>query len=478
MRNVRLTLVLGTIVIVVASFASLLFLKFPFPSTDLDYLNKKLVEKLGLTFEVKNAYKDIFGNVFLDVSYLPEFYASKVKIKYDDLFSFLLSGEKISFYCESNSINFADLSVIIGYLGLSDEERFTIATNVVNYYMNTISNTSISNLLVDRDVFYKYSDKFINAFVDVSVKMTKMELEVSKDVDKIKKDMEQYFYNFREDSYKEYLLLSSRGNVRVSSDVFIKNLDSSVKDLKNKLISYHKKVDDVFSKLSLLKEGYKIAWDERVKMIKSEPQKYIDRYVMFFPYYLTRMLIRYYYVDVPKVLHLRDVEYTLSSSNGIIYFTLEGKEFNSNCRVFADVVVSNGIWDGIVKYYNSDGNETYLDSGKKVVLVKYVFKPFMDTLNGEYKCKFIYSTNFNFTNFVYSTLTNISVVGKVINYMFSEEGFVDSFINEEVDNLFRSYSSQYERYKKGILEDVNKLKKEFYLEVEKEKIKLRKSYQM
>ncbi|MGB9621240.1 MAG: hypothetical protein ACPL4C_02235 [Brevinematia bacterium] len=477
MKNYKIVLVLVVLLFLIFPLSLVFFIKFPFPSTDLDYINRKLTDRLGLVFELKNVYKDVFGNVYMDVAFQPEFYAEGVSVKYDDLLSFLSEGNQITFTVRSNSINFTDLYLVIGYLGLNDEERFYIATNVVGEYLKKVDNATISNLLISKDIFYKYNDKFINAWLDVSVKITKLELGVSKKVDEVKRKVENYFNNFREEVYKDYLLLSSKGQSKITSDVFVMKLDESVKNLKGKLISYQKKIDDTYSKLSLLKEGYKIAWDEKTKMIKSDPQKYIQRYITVFPYYMIRKLVNYPYIEMPKILQLKNVKYSLSKSNEVIYLTLDGDVYNSSYKFHTDVSISNSYWVGILKYYNFEGNKTYIDSNKKIVVLRYTFKPFMDTLNGDYNYEFIYSEDFNITNVVYSILTNASVVDKLVKYMFSEEGFVDSFINEEIDNLFRSYTLQYEKYRQGILKDIEELRKAFYLEVEKEKIKLKKSYQ-
>lgn len=466
-------MIIGVIFIFVVIFGVLFVIKFPLSSTDLDYVSKKFGNLVGIPFSFRLGVKDLRGYVIFDeVSYLPEFYGNNVIVKAENLFSFLGGNtNSLNFYVYSNSVNFLDISTVAGRLGLDDNEMFEIITNVFDKYLEKVSIQSFSNLLVNgevknRDIFYHYSEVFTREWLNLSVKISRLELGISKDVDKIKKDMEEYFNNFRGYAYSVYMDDYSKGYTRVPSEVFVENLEKEVSSLRNVFLKYLSKVDEVYSKLSYLREGYKSAWDMRVEMLKKNPEKYVERYISDFPVYLIKRLISYNFLGLPEVISLKDMYYELVY-DGVVRIKGKGKVFSGG-EIDFDGTFSNSTLIGRMSLRNLNND---LVKNANISFSGFLYG---DSLNGEYECMVdIGKPN---RDFIFSVLTNDSFINKVIDELLSEKGFVLVFALQEGDNLFRSYLDQYQRYKVGILRDINKLKEEFRKEVEKSKQKLRKSY--
>lgn len=449
-------------------------LKFPLSSTDLDYISRKFGNLTKIPFSFREGKKDLRGNIFFEeVSYLPEFYGKGVVINSDNLFLFL--ENKTNFlrgYISSNSINFQDISSVIGKLGFSEDEMFDIITNVIDKYLNKVSVQSFSNLLVggsvkNKDVFYQHSEIFTREWLDLSVKISRLELGVSRDVDKVKKEMEELFYGFRSQVYSMYIDDYSKGYTKVSSEVFVEILEKEISRLRDEFLKYLSKVDEVYSRLSYLKEGYKTAWDTRVEMLKRAPDRYIERYISDFPVYLIRKLIDYNFLGIPKILVFRDGYYELGYYDDRI--TVKGRaNLFEGGKVEFEGIFSNSLVVGYVNF--RDLNNKMLRN----VSVEFIGNLIGDSLNGEYECKV--DVGRNRKEFILSILSNDSFIDEILRNLTSEEGFVSVFVVQEGDNLFRSYKEQYERYKAGILRDINRLKEDFRKELEKSKQKLRKSY--
>lgn len=473
-------IILGIVIIlVIIIFVVIWFIRLPVGSTEMDYINKRLGKNLNLNFNVKNLKRDLFGNVIAEeVSYLPEFYGNYCIANYEDLINFLQgSTNRITFTIQSNSMNLLELSRIIGSLGLSYEERFIISTNVVQLYLNEVNSNTFTNLveggvLKNRDIFYKHADKLTSAWVDMSVEISKLELNISKDVDRTKKSMEELLNRFRDDIYSYYIRQSSVARISENLGEFMTELDSEMQKLKNTLIEYQKKVDEEYSRLRTLREGYKMAWDQRIEILKKNPQKYVDMFILNFPVYLLERLERYMFVKIPHVLALRNVSYTLSTTNGNIELSIYGEIITGGKFGFVGNI-SNRTWFGIA---NFEGVESKV--GISSFSVEFEFEPFMDTLNGEYRYKFIPSSKVNLTNLIYNFLTNKQNITKILEEITSEEGFVSSLVDSEIERIVASYRNQFEGYKNEILRNITKLKGLYEKEVEKSKQKLKKSITM
>ncbi|MFN4244949.1 MAG: hypothetical protein ACK4F9_02225 [Brevinematia bacterium] len=473
-RGFLILIVLFSIVLLFIIFVT--SVRFPLGSTDLDYIVRKSGELLSLNFSVLNASRDIGGRIFFEeVSYLPEFYGKLFVSDYDELVNFL-SGRTnyFSFSLKSNFINFRELSESMKSLGLSYDEIFNIVTNFLSLYLDKISIESFSNFIEDgkvkdRDLFYRHSDYMISSWLNVSTKISKMELKISEYVDRTKKNMENYFNSFRQSAYIEYIDAFSKGKTSVSADDFVKFLDDVIAKSKGILVEYQKKVDDIYSKLSVLREGYKLAWDQRVEMFKKDPDKYVSRYVSNFPYFLIKKLVNYNFLSIPSDLNLKDSRYGILVSNNIVFVELEGKLFGGGNFKFKGFF-SN---ENLVGEVELGGLRNY--SGVDKISAQFRGKLFMDTLGGEYEYTIDLGGKLA-KDIVISVVTNYNVVEKVLKELTSENGFISIFIEEENDNLFRSYSEQYKRYELGIIKDVYNVYKEFLVKLEKEKMKLRKFY--
>lgn len=474
MRKLVIISVVITILIII--FTIIWFIKLPVGSTETDYVNKRLGKSLNLSLNVNNLKRDLFGNIIAEeVSYLPEFYGDYCIARYDNLIGFLEgSTNSITFTVRSNSINLLELSRIIASLGLSHEEMFSISTNVIKIYLDEVSSNTFTNLiengvLKNKDIFYKYADKLTSAWVDVSVEISKLELGISKSVDEVKKGMEDILNKFRDDMYSYYIKQSSAKGVPKRIDEFITELDREIQNLKSNLIEYQKRVDEEYSKLRILREGYKTAWDQKIEILKKNPQKYVDLFILNFPVYLLERLERYRFINVPQVLTLRNASYTLSTKNNNIEISIYGDIYTGGRFRFVGII-SNGTWYGIA---NFEGIESKV--GVSSFSVDFEFEPFMDTLNGEYRCRFIADLKFSPTNLIYNFLTNKQNIRKILEEVTSEEGFVASLIDNEVERIITSYKSQFERYKENILRNINKIKTLYEREVENSRQKLKKS---
>lgn len=475
----RKWLMVGILFLFVISLIVILVIygvRLPISSTNMDYILNKISSLFGIPFVLDKGYRDLRGNiVFGEVSYKPEFYGKDFYTPYDSFINFLSgSTNSICFSFYSNSLNFQDLSRVIGRLGLSEEEVFDIATNVVDYYVDNISSNSFTNLFAEgkiknKDIFYKNSEKLINAWIDVSVRISKLELEISKNVDSVKKQMEEDFNSFRQEVYTEYLKDFEKGKAKVTSDIFVNLLDKEMALLKTNLVSCQNKVDSIYSKLSILKEGYKIGWEQRVEMLKKDPQKYVERYISMFPYYLIKRLVSFNFLEIPEILSLRNPKYCLVVSNNVILLNISGYMWQGG-EFYFEGVVSNGVWNGNIDFKKLNNISKISD-----VSASFYFKPFQDTLNGDYVCN-VKLKDKQPKEVLLSLITNQKFVENIIRELTSEEGFVSLFISDESDNLFRSYREQYQRYKVGIEKDVKKVYYEFKVEVEKSKQKLKKSY--
>lgn len=468
-------IVSGVVVLVFVVGGIFLFLRFPLSSTDLDYITKKFGNIVKMPFSFRKGAKDLRGNVFFEeVSYLPEFYGKEVRVSSDNLFLFLEGRTNtVSFYIFSNSINFQDISEIVGRLGLSEDEMFELITNTMDKYLSKISLKSFSNLVVDgkiknRDIFYTYSEVFTREWLDLSVRISRLELEISREVDRVKKEIENYFESFRSQVYSKYIEDYSKGYVTMSSEVFVEVLEREVSKLREVFLKYLKKVDEVYSRLSLLKEGYKTAWDARVEMLKKNPDKYLERYISEFPIYLIRKLVDYNFLGIPRILTFRDSHYTLTCvQDGVIKIEGKGKFFEGGEIEFKGIF-SNSTLVGNAYFRN-------LRNGKlRDVRVEFRGDLVGDSLSGKYECRV--DVGRDNREFVASVLRDERFIDEILKSLTSEEGFVSVFVVQEGDNLFKSYYEQYKRYRNGILEDINKLRENFRKEVEKFKQKLRKSY--
>lgn len=475
MKSWIFALLLGIIGLVLIIF-SLKLIRLPLSSTEVDYVNKKLSSIFGIPFVLTKGEKDVWGNViFREVSYTPEFFGSDFVAKYSDVLSFLsLETNSITFSLHSNSINFQELAEVISSLGIGKEKLFDIATNIVKHFIDRLSSNSFSNLaengkIRNKDIFYHHSDKLLSAWIDVSVKMSHLEIELSRSVDNIKKLMESNVDNFRKDVYSDYLYNAEKGNVHITSDVFVKLLDGEIATVKSNLVTYQKKVDDIYLKLSFLREGYKLGWDEKSNMLKRNPQKYLERYVSNFPYYIIRKIMNYEFVKVPKILVLRDPKYLVKVENNTVHVSVKGEIWDGG-RISFNGSFSNRVWSGKMEL---SGIKNTLGIGK--VVVNFSANLFMDTLGGEYKST-VEPDKEELNEIVVSFLTNSRVIDGIIRDLTTEEGFVSALVEDEIEALFRSYKEQYERYRAGILKDIEKVYREFLKEIEKRKRGLRKSY--
>ncbi|MCX8096070.1 MAG: hypothetical protein N3D81_01070 [Spirochaetes bacterium] len=473
-------IIIGVVItILIIIFTIIWFIRLPVGSTETDYMNKRLGKNLNLSLNVNNLKRDLFGNIIAEeVSYLPEFYGNYCIARYDDLIGFLeVSTNNITFTIHSNSINLSELSKIIASLGLSYEERFSISTNVIELYLVEVSSNTFTNLvengvLKSKDIFYKHTDKLTSAWVDISVEISKLELGISKSVDEVKKGMEDLLNKFRDDVYSYYIKQSSAKGVSKGINEFITELDREIQNLKSNLIDYQKRVDEEYSKLRILREGYKTAWDQKIEILKKNPQKYVDLFILNFPVYLLERLERYRFINVPQVLTLKNASYTLSTTNNNIEISIHGDIYTGGKFRFVGGI-SNGTWYGTA---NFEGIESKVNISS--FSVDFEFEPFMDTLNGEYRYRFITDPKFNLTNLIYNFLTNKQNIKKILEEITSEEGFVTSLIDNEVERIATSYKIQFERYKENILRNINNLKSLYEKEVENSKQKLKKSIKM
>ncbi|MEN2998434.1 MAG: hypothetical protein ABDH28_05305 [Brevinematia bacterium] len=477
MKKVWFIVSLVLIVVVLIGIFIVWFVKLPISSTELDYVNKRTSAVFGIPLGINKGYRDLMGNIILEeVSYSPEFFGSRFVAKYNEVLNFL-SGitDYLEFSFHSNSVNFQDLSRVIGSLGMSDEEIFNIVTNLVSYYIDKISIESFSNIIVDgkirnKDIFYHHAEKLINAWIEVSVRMSMLEIELSKEADSFKKKMESVVDSLRQEIYSEYLEELQKGRTSLPSDLFVQFLDREVAVVKSNLTSYQKKIDAIYQKLSVLREGYKIGWDEKGNMLKRDPQKYIDRYLANFPYYLIKRLVSYEFISLPKILVLENPIYRMRLTNGRVFLEVEGKVWGRSGNFHFRGFLGQGKIDGTIGISSFENIANI-----KNVVVNFSSKLFMDTLNGEYDCKVEIDSGVP-EEVARSIFTNSKVIESVIRELTSEEGFVSTFVLDEVDNLFRSYKSQYEKYRVGIIKDMEGVYREFLKEVEKSRHKLRKSY--
>ncbi|MCX8029107.1 MAG: hypothetical protein N2712_03835 [Brevinematales bacterium] len=466
-----ITLILIFIILVIILIINV---RVPLSSVEQSYINDKILRIFNISFLMSKPSRDIFGNLlFEEISYKPEFYLGGITTDYESFMRFIKQETNVILLkAISNTFNFSELSKIIGRLGLTDEDMFEISTNVLNLYIDKISEHSFDSLImggeaVDKNIFYNHSEKFINGWVDASAEISEMEISISKEIDTIKKEMENLINNFREETYSYYVNVSrSKRNIK-SIDIFIKELDGEIKYLKSELTSHQKRIDDIFSKLSILREGYKIAWDEKVNIIKKNPEKYISRYISDFPIYVIRKLMKYNLLGIPEVMYVKDVEYRIVHSNNTFIINVIGK-WNDNDFKF-DGFFSNSVWGGTVKLGNIERN-----LGIDNIEATFSVIPFADTLGGEYKYN-VKVEGGDRKNIFKTLFTNQNFVEKVISELTSEKGFVSMFVEEEVDNLLRSYKEQFDRYKVGIIKDTRKIFDNFRIKVEKSKIKLKKS---
>lgn len=469
MKKVTIIVILILLALVVALS---LMIRFPVSSTTVSYINEKLVNLVGIGINIRNVTTGLLGMTIEEVSYVPDFYAKDVSIDYEKLISFFEGKtNSITFFVSSNSFDFASFSKVIPTLGIEEEIRVEVATNLLPIYIDKIGNR-ISNLIEnyekDKSILLKYPEKFTSYWLDASYEISKVSLELSREVSKRKQEIYKILKDFENEVPKEYFELVSKNKINTPSHIFTKNFDQKLKEVRDNITNYEKEIDSISSKISLLNEGYKIAWDERVKMIKQNPESYFKRYISLFPYYLAREIANYKFIDLPDRLNIKNVTYTFTKeSEGkkvkIEGFMLEGR------KVFTEFFVTNesNTWNGIIKITKTSKDTTKIKNGKVEDLVcNFSFTP-VSSLSGKLEIQII--PEIDKKELLYKTLTNETVINEILNRMTKVENLIDILLSAEVDNLLRSYKDQYKRYYNGILKDSDKVVLDFKKYVEKAK---------
>jgi|GEM_PF-3587549 len=474
-KNIIISLVVVASLILIT--AIVLIFRLPVGSTTVSYINEKLVKLVGIGVNIKNVTTGPLGTKIEEISYIPDFYAKDVSVDYDELVSFFEGKtNSTTFFVSSNSFDFSSFSKVISVLGIEENIRIEVATNLLPFYINKVSN-KISNLIVryekDKSILLKDPEKFTMYWLDASYEISKMSLGLNREVNERKQKIYKILKDFENEVPKEYFELVSKGKAKHPSYVFAKMFDQKLAEIRNNITNYEKKIDSISSKISLLNEGYKMAWDERTKMIKQDPESYFKRYISLFPYYLARELANYKFINLPDRLNMKSVKYTFTKENEGTEVEIEGYMFDGR-KVISKFFVTNQIntWNGIIKITRSDKDTTTIKNGKvEDLLCNFSFTP-VSSLSGELNIQVIPETNKY--ELLYNTLTNTLVIDEVLNNMTKVENLLNIILGTEVDNLLRSYKEQYKRYNDGILKDVDKVVLDFKKYVEKSKSELLK----
>jgi hypothetical protein len=366
MKKVTIIVILILLALVVVLS---LMIRFPVSSTTVSYINEKLVNLVGIGINIRNVTTGLLGMTIEEVSYVPDFYAKDVSIDYEKLVSFFEGKtNSITFFVSSNSFDFASFSKVIPILGIEEEIRVEVATNLLPIYVDKIGNR-ISNLTEnyekDKSILLKYPEKFTSYWLDASYEISKVSLELSREVSKRKQEIYKILKDFENEVPKEYFELVSKNKINTPSHIFAKNFDKKLKEVRDNITNYEKEIDSISSKISLLNEGYKIAWDEKAKMIKQNPESYFKRYISLFPYYLAREIANYKFIDLPDRLNIKNVTYTFTKESKGKKVKIEGFMLDGR-KVFTEFFVTNesNTWNGIIKITKTSKDTTTTKNGK------------------------------------------------------------------------------------------------------------------
>ena len=465
------------IVILVSLFFTLaivlsLVIRIPVGSTTTSYINEKIVKLVGIGVNIKNITTGLIGMRIEELSYAPDFYAKDIRVDYNEFIMFFEGkNNSITFLVSSNSFDFSSFSKEISTLGIEEEIGINVATNLLPTYIDKID-YRISNLIrsyeQNKDILLKYPEKFTTYWLDASYEISKMSLELNKEVSKRKQKIYKLLKDFENEVPKEYFKLANKGKAKEPSYVFAKNFDKKLAEIRASITNYEKEIDNILSKISLLNEGYKIAWEEKTKMIKQKPESYFQRYISTFPYYLAMELANYKFIDLPDRLNMKNVSYTFRKESEGMTVKIEGHMLDGR-KVYAEFKTSDQdkTWKGILKILKTKSETTTIKDGKAENLVlHFSFTP-ISSLSGEIKVQLV--PEINKYELLYNTLTNETVINKILTKMTDLENIIDIILTAEVDNLLRSYKEQYKRYYNGILKDVDKVVLSFEKHIQKSK---------
>ncbi len=430
--------------------------KFPVSTVEKDYIVKKFAKIAEKHLSIESMYRSWFGDTFAKAVYIDNLiYFSNVSFRFGDLFDFMTNENvgSFDFFAQSATLKLPVLCDNIAFLGLQTEDRVDIVTNIVESYKKEITNLVQylgEHFERNKDIFRKNDDKLILVWLDVSEKISRRNVILNREVSKKLGRAEEFVRNFSSDVLSKAFYKS--GDYSLVTQI----VQSEQQKLEEEFKKLESEVSGILSKIEILNDGYRMAWDLRKQSFLNSPERYFEKYAKNILYFSSMALANYRYIPVKREIKLKDAKISITVVSNLYRLSMSG--YYHHYKFVADLVLGD-MWNGVIKMYTtSESGNIVKDNKVENVALSVVLYPSKEVFDEKVTVQVI---NGNSRKIAQTILSSEGMKKYLLSNITNMNFFLDVTLESEVYNMIGSYDLQFEKYYRGILNEVDQKVKGF-----------------